>query len=128
VTDLRFDLDTRESPMEIVMRSMPRLMLGAGFVIIGMTKFTLGAAWTPLFDKIGLGEWFRYFTGGMQMAGGLLTLVPRTAMVGAGLIACTMAGAVVVDIVVMRSLVAIIPCAIFAIAVGVGMQAWANRR
>lgn len=44
-----------------------------------------------LFEKIGLGQWFRYFTGGLEVIGASLLLVPKTAAIGAALLA-TMVG------------------------------------
>jgi putative oxidoreductase len=45
-----------------------------------------------------LGQWFRYFTGVVQVAGGLLLLTPWTLTLGAVLLAGTMVGAAIVDI------------------------------
>src|SRR2546430_2861644 len=33
--------------------------------------------WVRIFDRIGLGQWFRYFTGALQVTGALLVLIPR---------------------------------------------------
>jgi hypothetical protein len=35
-----------------------------------------------MFDKIGLGQWFRYVTGSLEVVGALLLLVPRTSAIG----------------------------------------------
>jgi uncharacterized membrane protein YphA (DoxX/SURF4 family) len=47
-----------------------------------------------IFKKIGLGHWFRYFTGGLEVVGAILVLVPRTAGFAATLLGMTMVGAV----------------------------------
>src|SRR5260370_4454854 len=44
------------------------------FFLIGMEKLT-GTTWVKLFEEIGFGEWFRYFTGGVQMTGSALLLI-----------------------------------------------------
>lgn len=125
--ELRLDLDTHTSPMERLIRAMPRIAVGMTFVVIGSTKFGAHSSWIPIFQRIGLGEWFRYLAGTMQVGGGLLTIVPRTTIAGAALIACTMAGAVVADLFVLHfGLAAIIPFVLLCVAVGVGVQAWAN--
>lgn len=53
--------------------------------------------WPTLFAQIGFGEWFMYFTGGVQVLGAILVLVPRTSVAVAGtvLVGATMVGAIV---------------------------------
>ena len=62
-----------------------------------------------IFEQIGLGQWFRIFTGVVQVTGGVLMIARRTRTAGAVLLGCTMAGAALVDIVVIGSPVAIVP-------------------
>jgi hypothetical protein len=38
-----------------------------------------GSYWIKLFTDIGFGLWFMYLTGTLQIIGGLLMIVPRTA-------------------------------------------------
>jgi putative oxidoreductase len=56
-----------------------------------------GSPWVTLFGQIGFGEWFMYFTGGIQVLGAMLVLIPRTAVAvfGAALVGATMVGAIV---------------------------------
>lgn len=70
------------------------------FISSGLEKFSIGPAseWIRMFAKIGLGEWFRYFTGALEIAGGLLLLVPFAARAGAALLVLCMAGAIVCHI------------------------------
>jgi uncharacterized membrane protein YphA (DoxX/SURF4 family) len=70
-------------------------------IVVGLMLFASGAAklggaesMVTLFDNIGVGQWFRYVTGLVEVLGGAMTLYPKTAWVGAGLLACTMVGAV----------------------------------
>ena len=125
--NLSFQVTSAPSPMERVMATVPRLLLGAVFILIGWTKFGAHSTWVPLFQKLGLGQWFRYLAGIMQVGGGALALFRRTAIAGAALIACTMAGAVIADAFVLNyGLAAVIPFALLAFAVGVAVQAWAS--
>ena len=41
------------------------------------------------FDKIGIGQWFRYVTGVIEIASAILLLIPRLTPVGAALFVCT---------------------------------------
>ena len=46
------------------------------------------------FGIIGLGQWFRYFTGGLEIISAVLLLVPSVAFFGALALAATMVGAI----------------------------------
>ena len=78
-----------------VLRAVPRVALGALFVFIGYTKFDGDpkGTWFQIFEQIGLGQWFRVFTGVVQTLGGALLVFRRTLTVGAVLLGATMLGA-----------------------------------
>jgi uncharacterized membrane protein YphA (DoxX/SURF4 family) len=82
-----------------LLNAVPRVLVGAAFILIGYTKFdgSPQGGWVEIFEEIGLGQWFRIFTGIMQTGGGLLMFFPRTLTIGAGMIVCTMLGAAFVD-------------------------------
>ena len=61
------------------------------FASAGADKFT--PTWVTLFQQIGFGEWFRYFTGVVEILGAVLVLIPWTVTAGLALLACTMASA-----------------------------------
>jgi putative oxidoreductase len=128
MVDLRFDVETQPSFAQRAIAAIPRVAFGLGFVVLGMTKFDPSSAWVKLFNQIGFGSWFRYLAGAMQIAGGLLMIVPVTVIAGAVLISCTMAGAVLVDLFVLNvGPGAIVPFILFVVAVGFGWQSWMNR-
>jgi hypothetical protein len=79
---------------------LPRLGVIVAFVFIGATKFNDDprGEWFKIFEQIGLGQWFRHFTGAMQVTGALLLLTPWTRTIGAAMLACTMVGAMFVDV------------------------------
>lgn len=74
-----------------------RAALALLFASVGWEKLYAGpqSYWIPLFTALGFGQWFRYLTGAVQLLGAILILVPRTALLGAGLIGSTMVGAIV---------------------------------
>jgi putative oxidoreductase len=94
------------------------------FVGVGLTKFASDSMWVKLFAQIGLGDWFRYVTGALQVAGGLLFLVPKTIYVGLVLAGVTMVGAIVVHLFVLDTGVggAIIPLALLVFIVAVAAR------
>ena len=91
------------------LRSLPAIAIGVLFIFIGYGKFSSRGVWVTIFEQIGLGQWFRIFTGVVQVTGGVLMIARRTRTAGAVLLGCTMLGAAIVDIVVMGSPVVIVP-------------------
>lgn len=77
-----------------------RISLALVFVLTGLDKVTTGAAshWVHVFNDIGLGQWFRYFTAAFEIAGGILCLIPRTTALGLALLGATMLGAMGIHI------------------------------
>src|SRR5712664_2294936 len=63
------------------------------FVGAGAAKLAGAAVMVDLFAKVGLGQWFRYFTGLLEVAAGIGLLMPRSAFYSAVLLALVMAGA-----------------------------------
>jgi hypothetical protein len=53
-----------------------------------------------LFAKVGLGQWFRYFTGVLEVAAGIGLLISRYAFHAAVLLAIVMAGAFIAHVTV----------------------------
>ena len=72
-------------------------LAAAAFLIAGATKHA-GAINLATFEKIGLGQWLRYFIGGLEMVGAILIMVPRTAALAAAVLAATMIAAVVMHL------------------------------
>lgn len=74
-----------------------RLAVAFVFVSCGLEKFGIGPGqeWIRIFAKIGLGDWFRYLTGAMEVAGGLLLVIPFATKIGVALLVTCMAGAIV---------------------------------
>jgi hypothetical protein len=64
------------------------------FLLAGGSKLAGAAAMVALFDAIGVGQWFRYVTGGIEVVSAVALLVPSLAPFGAIALVATMAGAV----------------------------------
>lgn len=73
-----------------------RVAVAFVFISSGLEKFSIGpgAEWIRTFVKIGFGDRFRYFTGALEVLGGLLLVVPITTRIGAALLVAVMAGAI----------------------------------
>lgn len=120
--DLTFVVDDRPTTVTIVLIWIARIGVAAAFAFIGASKFPNDphGQWVRVFARIGLGQWFRYFTGAVQLTGALLLLTRRTVTLGALLIGCTMIGAAIVDATVMRSPgVALVPLVLLGIVAAI---------
>ncbi|UUZ71173.1 DoxX family protein [Polaromonas sp. P1(28)-8] len=71
-----------------------RILLALAFGAAGIAKLTGVPQMVQVFDAIGVGQWFRYVTGIVEVGGAVLLLVPATGFLGGLLLAVTMAGAV----------------------------------
>jgi uncharacterized membrane protein YphA (DoxX/SURF4 family) len=72
-----------------------RGLLALAFVAAGGAKLYGVPMLVEEFQHIGLGQWFRYATGGLEVMGAILLLLPRKAAFGALLLICIMIGAVI---------------------------------
>ncbi len=52
-----------------------RVIVGLFFVVDGVIKLTGISKTVQLFENIGWGQWFRYFTGSLVLVGGALILM-----------------------------------------------------
>lgn len=73
-----------------------RVVVAAAFVAAGSAKLLGAPPMVAIFNHIGVGQWFRFVTALVEISGALLIVVPRLSSLGAGLLACTMAAALIV--------------------------------
>ena len=115
------------SRVEGLTRWLPRIAIALVFITVGSSKFT-DPMWVRLFGRIGFGQWFRYFTGVLQIVGGVLVLVPKLSLLGIAMLACTMAGAVITWIAFGLALNAPIPGALLIALIAVGWNEYHRSR
>jgi putative oxidoreductase len=72
-----------------------QLALAAMFLLAGGSKLLGVPAMVALYDAIGIGQWFRYLTGLVEVGSAIALLVPSLAVFGASALLATMAGAIV---------------------------------
>ena len=65
-------------------------LLALAFVMAGGSKLAGDEQMVAMFQQIGFGQWFRYLTGAIEVTGAIMLLIPRTAVIGGGLLAVTM--------------------------------------
>jgi putative oxidoreductase len=93
------------------------------FAAAGSGKLLGSADMIALFDAVGIGQWFRYVTGLLEVLGAVLLVVPGMTAFGAVLLACVMAGAVVAHLTVLHT-AATVPLVLFALT---ALIAWGRR-
>ena len=72
-----------------------QVLSAAMFLFAGTSKLTGAPLMVQEFGTIGIGQWFRYFTGTIEVVSALLLLVPSLARYGALALAVTMVGAII---------------------------------
>jgi putative oxidoreductase len=72
------------------------LQIGAAaiFLAAGLSKLAGATAMVQMFDAVGVGQWFRYLTGSIEVTAALMLLVPGLAFFGALALAAVMLGAI----------------------------------
>jgi uncharacterized membrane protein YphA (DoxX/SURF4 family) len=72
------------------------------FLAVGGMKLASRPGMVHEFARIGLGQWFRYFTGALEVGGAIGVLVPRFRRWAAWLLAIVMVGATVANVTVLH--------------------------
>ena len=93
-----FEQASLREPRNVLGDWILRIGIAVAFSLFGSEKFPSdpGSPWVRLFHEIGAGQWFRYFTGVVEILGGVLLLIPWTVTIGLALLTCTMASAAVI--------------------------------
>jgi uncharacterized membrane protein YphA (DoxX/SURF4 family) len=93
------------------------------FLMVGFLKLSGNPQLVGLFEAIGIGQWFRYLTGSLEIAGALLLLIPRTSGFAALMLAGVMVGAIVTHLFIVGGS----PLAAVILLVVTGIVAWGRR-
>ena len=78
-------------------------VVAAAFLAAGAAKLAGAAAMVALFDQIGVGQWFRYATGLVEVVGALALIYPGLASIGGVWLGGTMVFAVLTHLVVLHT-------------------------
>lgn len=87
-------MTTSTSRTRTVALWISQIAVAGMFLFAGGSKLAGAAMHVQLFDALGLGQWFRYVTGSIEVIAALMLLTPQLAIVGALLAVPTMAGAI----------------------------------
>ena len=100
-----------------------QIALAAMFLLAGGSKLAGAPQMVGLFSAIGVGQWFRYVTGLIEVASAVALLVPALAPFGALALAATMFGAVVTHLFIIGGS----PAMPTVLLLGSAFVAWARR-
>ena len=102
------------------------LQIGAAgmFLMVGFFKLSGDPRMVGLFDTIGVGQWFRYVTGSLEVLGAILLLIPRLSGLGALLLVGVMLGAVATHVFVVGGS----PLGATILLIVTGVIAWGRRQ
>ena len=77
------------------------LMTALTFIVAGGSKLAGVPAMVEIFAKIGVGQWFRYVTGLLEVTAGIGLLVSRYAFYASVALAVVMIGAIIAQLTVL---------------------------
>lgn len=113
----------KRGPGALVALWTVQVALAAMFLMAGGSKLAGAAEMVALFQAVGLGQWFRYVTGLIEVASAIALLWPPSAPFGALALSMTMIGAVGTHLFIVGGSPAV-PVALF---LGAAAVAWARR-
>lgn len=90
-----------------------KVLVALAFTAAGFSKLFGVEMMVGTFEAVGVGQWFRYVTGIIEVGSAALLFVPGMQAVGAGLLVCTMIGATIAHFTVLG------PSAVPAMILGV---------
>lgn len=78
-----------------------KALLTLAFLAAGLSKLLGAEQMVMLYETIGWGQWFRYATGVIEVGSVVLLWIRGLERIGAGLLLCTMVGAVIAHLTVL---------------------------
>ena len=119
----RSRLGSTETIMNVVLWVLQVAAAGM-FLMAGFSKLSGNEQMVGMFETIGVGQWFRYLTGALEVAGGILLLIPRTSGLGALMLVGVMTGAVMTHLFIVGGS----PLTAIILLVVTGVVAWGRRQ
>ena len=90
-----------------------KVLLTLAFVAAGAAKLVGVEMMVQTFEAVGVGQWFRYVTGIIEVGSAILLWIPGRQLLGAALLVCTMIGATLAHLLILG------PSAVPAVVLGV---------
>jgi len=107
----------------LIMTGPVTLLVAVLFAAVGGAKLVGNSGMVQEFTQIGIGQWFRYLTGILEVSGAVGVLIPQFRFPAALLIAAVMAGATVANLFLLHILaLAGLTAALFALLLSLAWQ------
>lgn len=90
-----------------------KVLVAGAFAAAGLAKLAGVQMMVDTFEAIGLGQWFRYLTGIIEVGSAVLLFIPNKQAYGAALLVCTMIGAILAHLFILG------PSAVPALVLGI---------
>lgn len=100
-------------------------LLAAVFVYTSFTKFTGSAVSVRTFDDIGVGQWLRYATAGLELLGAIGLLIPKLTGLAAACLTALLGGAVLSQLFLVSEPSIATPAVLMVLT---GLLAWFRRQ
>ena len=104
-----------------------QIILALQFVMAGLAKLFGDQAMVEMFATIGIGQWFRYAVGALEVAGAVGVLVPRVSGLAALGLVCLMVGAVLTNLFVLGAS-PLLPIGLLVVGALVAWGRWPQTR
>jgi putative oxidoreductase len=104
-----------------------QILLAIMFAMAGLAKVFGDPAMVEMFTTIGLGQWFRYVVGALEIAGAVGVLVPRLSGLATLGLVCLMAGATLTNLCVL-GVSPLLPLVLLAVSALVAWGRWPRTR
>lgn len=85
----------RDSKVRNVILWILSVLVAVAFIGAGGSKLAGAPEMVAAYDKIGVGQWFRYLTAFIEIGSGIGLLIPKYAFYAAAMLVITMVGAVI---------------------------------
>jgi putative oxidoreductase len=102
-------------------------LLAIMFAMAGLAKLFGDPAMVEMFATIGVGQWFRYVVGGLEIAGAVGMLIPQLSGLAALGLVCLMAGATLTNVLVLGAS-PLLPLVLLALSALVAWSRWPRTR
>ena len=102
-------------------------LLAIMFAMAGLAKVFGDPAMVEMFATIGIGQWFRYVVGALEIVGAVGVLIPRLFGLAALGLVCLMAGATLTNVLVLGASL-LLPIALMLVSALVAWVRWPQTR
>lgn len=113
----------KSSTVRVILGWILAVLLAFVFLTVGGIKLMGKPIAVQEFAQVGLGQWFRYFTGTLEVIGAVCVLIPKVSRWGALLLILVMIGALVAHFTVLHTS----PLAAVIMLVLAALTAWVRR-